>query len=430
MALMGYPQPQQGPGDINSQVLGIISPQLQAAADGINRRSQMGSAAISGLTSSYSAGMSQLANEGVGFFKPERKLAKGVAGYARDALTGAGQTIGKGYSADLAQAGVRGPGDINLPQIGAGAGGAAYGTGIAELDALIAKQAAAQTEAALEPSFAAGMGQMQQGLLAAQLARQLADQQGQIESQVPGLVDSLTQRQIAAQQDQRDYQQHVLEYNQSRQDAQANARADAANAQAKAAAQAGDKAAATAWKYANTLNQKYPGRVYVPRQQKDGSWRVVEVGQAKTKQPTNTGPYYKDPTSGKWQLKPGYEPGPGGSVVKTPAPVKGPGAKQPTNTGPWFRDPTTGKWQLKPGYEMQGGRVVKTKTAATGSKATGTAPRRRGVGRWVDANGRPLSPAGSAYWERKFQQGFTDGKGRLTPGKPGKGSGGPSSALD
>ena len=41
----------------------------------------------------------------------------------------------------------------------------------------------------------------------------------------------------------------------------------------------------------------------------------------------------------------------------------------------------------------------------------GTAPRRVGPNRWVTANGRPLTAAGSAYWEGHYQAGTTDGRG-------------------
>lgn len=202
-----------GMGSINSQVLGIINPQLQAAADAINRRSQLGSSGIGALTNAYQQNVGALAAGTSGIFRPAEKSTRATAGYARDALTNAGQAKFADLNAALSQAGQRGPGDVNLQQQGAGAGQAAYGTGIAELDALIARAAAAQTQTALEPSFAAGMGQQQQSLLAAQLARQLADNQGQIMAQVPGLVDTLTQRQLAAQQDARDFAENQRQFN-------------------------------------------------------------------------------------------------------------------------------------------------------------------------------------------------------------------------
>ncbi|HEY7312121.1 MAG TPA: hypothetical protein VH643_22340 [Gemmataceae bacterium] len=47
----------------------------------------------------------------------------------------------------------------------------------------------------------------------------------------------------------------------------------------------------------------------------------------------------------------------------------------------------------------------------------GTAPRRIRPGIWQTRKGRALTPAGSAYWEHRFQAGLTDGLGRVTAGR-------------
>jgi hypothetical protein len=53
-------------------------------------------------------------------------------------------------------------------------------------------------------------------------------------------------------------------------------------------------------------------------------------------------------------------------------------------------------------------------------------PIRVGPGKWKTRNGRSLTPAGNKYWEKKYQDGFTDGKGKRTPGKRASAGGGAS----
>jgi hypothetical protein len=134
----------------------------------------------------------------------------------------------------------------------------------------------------------------------------------------------------------------------------------------------------------------------------------------KPTKPTNTGPYYQNPQTHAWELKPGYKPGPNGTVVKVTGAKAG---KQPTNTGPWYHNPKSGKWELKPGYTVgKGGKVVKD-ASATPAKPTGTPtgnrPRRDSNGVWTTADGRKLGPKGQKYWEHRYQQGQTDGRGGL-----------------
>lgn len=268
-------QPQQP--SINDQVLGIINPQLQAAADMINRRSSIGSQMISQYTQSYANLVGKTAGQIPKFYKPEMQQARGVAQYAQGALTSAGQANAASLGADLGQAGVHGPGDINLSQQGAGAGAAAYGTGIAELDALIARKAAASAEAALEPSFAAGMGQQAQGIVAMQLARQLADFQGQIASQVPGLVSDLTQQQYQRQTDQRDFEERVREYNQSRAD-QIAAQKAADQGNLASAQEKGDTVAYGRARDTADRLTKNSAHVYLAVRGKNGQWTVQDMG--------------------------------------------------------------------------------------------------------------------------------------------------------
>jgi len=203
------------------QAYGVIDPQLQNAADIINRRSQMGSGAISGLTNFLAQEMGGISGMVGNAYGGPIKLAKKVAGWAGSSLTGAGQESAGNVGRQMA-VGNAGPiaqsSDLNLAQEGKGAGGAAYGTGIAELDNLIASRAAAQTRAALEPTFATMTGQQQQGMLGAQLARQLADQQGTIMASLPQLLLDLQGRADDKAQADRTYAEQVREYNLNRAD--------------------------------------------------------------------------------------------------------------------------------------------------------------------------------------------------------------------
>ena len=209
----GVTQPPGAGSDILSQVWGRINPQLQAAADAINRRSTYGAQAISDLTGVY--GQRMAAASGMDVFGPEKKPLRAAADWGQSSLVGSGRQQAGVLGAALQQAGpgITAGSDLDLAKQGKGAGGAAYGTGISWLDAQVAKAAAAQTRAALEPSFAAGMGQMQQGILASQLARQLADQQSTIEARIPDLIDTLTERGYQHAEDTRSFNEQVRQFN-------------------------------------------------------------------------------------------------------------------------------------------------------------------------------------------------------------------------
>jgi hypothetical protein len=197
--------------DVFGRVRSIIDPQLQAAADIINRRSQMGSSAITGLTSSLGGMAGAYGADVQKAYGPEINMWRGLSDWSQKQLAQSGAARQADLGAALAQSGVQGPADINLAQQGQGAGLAAYGTGIAQLDQYIASQAASQARAALEPSFAAGMGQQQQSLLASQLARQLGEQQSEIQARVPDLVAHIQEQDYARQQDERDYQLRIAQ---------------------------------------------------------------------------------------------------------------------------------------------------------------------------------------------------------------------------
>lgn len=416
---------------IYDEAMGILNPQLQAAADAINRRSKMGSQAISGLTS-Y---LAQLAGEAPGMvagaYNPEIGLAKKTAGYSRDTLAGSGQEAGAGLGAALTQAGVSGSSDIDLSKIGAGAGGAAYGTGIAELDALIAKKSASMTRAALEPSFASGMGQQEQYMLAAQLARQLADQQGQIQGQLPGLLHDLGRDRRSDFESDRDYQLAVKNRN------SALAAQRAAQTGPQAPTLAGRKAY---WDSVAAQRTKDRQEIWVgtttgihplidPKTGKPTSTAGREAAQlqgvldrgkvsrdkvktaaarVKVVGSDASGRYLVDVITGqRIQIT-----APGGVKPSKPQKVKLPDGR----TASW--DPNTNNVTVAGGTNP-------TKPPPKGkARITGTAPRRVAPGSWQSRGGARLTPAQTAYWEALYHAGYVDGRGKIShpipPGwKPG-----------
>lgn len=299
--------------DVLARAWGIIDPQLKSAADIINRRSQMGSGYISGLTNALQGSMGQISGQVSGAYGPEVDLAKGIAGYAQGSLTGAGRAQGASLNTALTQAGgkqgaIAGSSDLNLTKEGAGAGGAAYGTGIAELDNLIASRAASQTRAALEPSFAAMTGQQNQMMLAQQMARQLADQQSAIQATVPQLLSDLQDKADARAIDLRDYTAKIAidrrDYAEKVREFNLGVRADSAAA----AAKAGSAADTQAYNYAKntaavfTKESGPTGHVYVARRTKNG-WEVADMG-AKSGQTKPQRAVFKQIGSQIWALDP------------------------------------------------------------------------------------------------------------------------------
>ena len=109
-----------------------------------------------------------------------------------------------------------------------------------------------------------------------------------------------------------------------------------------------------------------------------GQWKKVIDVTDPQKQPTNTGPYFRDPVTGNYVLKPGYHLDP-----KSGQPTKDVTPPKLTNTGPWIRDPRTGGWTLKPGYSINAqGKVVKDPKAGKGPTPATLTKAERLVDEW------------------------------------------------
>jgi hypothetical protein len=189
-----------------------FDPVLKQIADSINRRGAEGAQAITALTGQYASQLGRQAAALPGIYAPAKAETAAATQALADRISGVGAAAGQDLAGMLRQAGQAGPGDINLGQIGQGAGTAAYGTGIAGLDALIARQAAAQTELSQEPGFAYGAGLQELGGLQRDLTRELADQQGQVAAQVPGLTQSIYDTLLGRRETQQAERERVREF--------------------------------------------------------------------------------------------------------------------------------------------------------------------------------------------------------------------------
>ncbi len=163
----------------------------------------------------------------------------------------------------------------------------------------------------------------------------LADQQAQVEAQMPGQVQSALSG-IQGQQFKYAQQQATQDrYTQQQSNTDRTYQLQQYNALQATAKQ--------------LYNEGYGTYVVVNTPKGLQLQKVSDKGKPgpAKKQPTNTGPYYIDPVTHKPVLKPGYKTDAQGNVVKVPPAAK---PHQPTNTGPYFRNPVTNEWELKPGY--------------------------------------------------------------------------------
>lgn len=209
----GLPSDADLMGQAGTLAQGQIDPILKHIADLINRRGQEGTAAIAGLTGAYAGALERYGQQIPGIYGTAKAEIGATTQAFADRLKGAGKGAGEDLGAALAQAGQSDTGGVDLGEMGAGAGNAAYGTGIADLDALIARQAAAQTQAAMEPGFAYAGGQQHVATLQRDLARQLAEQTGEITSQVPGLVQSIYSTLLGRRTDDRNFAENQRQFN-------------------------------------------------------------------------------------------------------------------------------------------------------------------------------------------------------------------------
>jgi hypothetical protein len=416
--------------DISQQVMGIVSPQLQSAADIINRRGQMGTGAITGLTNAWQSHLSGIGGMLGGW---GQGLLKGAAGYGREALTASGQQQAKSLGTALAQAGpgIKGPGDVNLAQEGKGAGGAAYGTGIAALDAMIAKQAAGEARSALEPSFAAMTGQQQQSMLASQLARQLYEQQSQIQASVPELVMNLQNQAYSRQSDLRDYQERVREFNV--QQAGQKAQLTGPNAPTLGGRQAyWDKVAADRTSQTGVI---YRGTTTGIRPVTDKAGKPVKTSAQVSNQVGLIMATGLDPATGaltpeaQTKLKAlGVDTGGGVDTGTVKSNISAATTLEKERTR--HQDALAALAIKQQNADTAVGRALISKqVAAERAKhnrwveqhgqdqpmgpPTGNRPRRTKSGVWTTTSGKPLGPKGQVWWERQFQSGKTDGRGGL-----------------
>jgi hypothetical protein len=397
----------QAAAEVNAQ----IDPLLQEITQRYNQVAQQTSDRIGAAASDYAAGLGQEVGKTQGMYEPAIRTLKGTTEGVAGGILQAGEAGAGRLSGALTQAGLpvnAGGTDINLEGEGAGSSEAAYQLGRASIQALKQSEDAALRYVSALPGFAKLQGDYDTQTALAAVAARMADELAQTTAQAPQLYyqiyNDLQDRADKAAAAQADAEQ-------SRQTLQERQAA----AQAKAAAQAGDKAAAQAWKYANLLNKKYPGRVYVPQQQKDGSWQVVmlKAGAAKPGSPRQQ--TFKGTDGLTYILHP--------NGTATPAAGQsGPKRPKATATKPYRFQGTNGlTYQVgadgiaRPIPGQSGPKPAGAKPAKPLGSPTGNRPRRNTRGVWTTADGRKLTPKGQRYWERRYQGGLTDGRGGLGP---------------
>lgn len=179
---------------IQSNAQAQLAPLIKALQDSIGAQSQSGMNAINGYTSNLAqhlAGFQQNAQNIYG--GAEQSQAASDAALSQK-LSGEGGQQAQDLGAKLAS--INAPGAVNQAVQGAtgeaaGAGNALYATGGASLANLIASGAAEQSYASKLPGIAGLAGAQQVGNLQGELAKNLADQTGQLQGKVPDIVNSL-----------------------------------------------------------------------------------------------------------------------------------------------------------------------------------------------------------------------------------------------
>jgi len=422
-----------------------LDPILRQIAAQSNALAQAQSSAIGSVTNQYASELGRWADQS-DIFGPGQQIVKSTGEGLNTMLTQTGKAQAKGLAQSQAQAGQTSTSqgsDINLAKEGKGAGGAAGAIGKAMLDSLRAEQAAAEKYGSQLPGFAQLEGQQTTKGVLMQLASEMARQMADVTAQAPGMVHDIYRELVADYKDDRDFQEKVREYNQERQDAINANKAKIVGAgaptlagrqqywEAKAAERTKYDPHGYVWEGTTTgirpVRDPKTGRPIVDPafaaaqqagliKQQDAAVKTklsstITVGSDKT------GRYLVDKLTGQ-------------RVLITP-PVK-PGAPKPskpvtfkgTDGRTWTWDPKTNKAAPIPGQPGP----KKTGTAKT-QQPTGTAPRRTAPGKWVTRSGKPLSPAASAIWERKWRNGETDGRGKVYPPKKKK-AGAASGAFD
>jgi hypothetical protein len=414
------------------QAWGVINPQLQSAADIINRRSQMGSGYISGLTNFYAQEMGGISGMVGNAYGPEVKSAKNIANWAGTGLTQSGQQQAASVASQMKSAGpLPTSSDLNLTQQGKGAGGAAYGTGISYLDNLIASRAAAQTRAALEPTFASMTGQQQQSMLGAQLARQLADQQSSIMATIPQLLLDLQGRADDKAQADRTYNEQVREYNLNRSDTIRSNQAKIVGPNAPTT-----QGRLAYWQSVAEQRTKYDPHGYVYEGTTTG---IHPVTDKKTGKPIVDPAYTAAVQEGLIKQQKATDDATKAKAARmivvgsdktgrylvdklTGDRVRLTGAAAPTPTKPVkvvLGDGRIASWNpANNQVTVAGGANPKKQPGTTGTSKYGSAPLRTvesGRVVWVNSvTGKPLGKDGQTYWENVYGSYKTDGRGHMT----------------
>lgn len=203
-------------GQAQTQVSGILDPQLAYIANHYNQQAQGVSSAMQGQTDSYAAWLgAQAGSAGAPQAQAQQTISAAANGINAQ-LTQVGQTSANTEAASAAQAGQAAGGqspDINLAAAGKGAGGAAGAIGQAAINALAAEQKAAIAYASKLPGFAQLEGHQQIASALATLSAQMADQMAQTTAQAPQLFYTIYQNLLDRAQTDKEFQFQLRQYN-------------------------------------------------------------------------------------------------------------------------------------------------------------------------------------------------------------------------
>jgi hypothetical protein len=195
--LPGIPNPYAPKTDaqLQAEAAAFVGAQINPLIDEINRsitaRSQSGSQAIQSATAALINAMAGYGPATAAAYGTAEKNVAALEDALANRLTGQGKDVAADLSGALAAAGQDTTGAQGLAGVGAAAANAGLAQGSAALEALISQGAAAQNYGAKLPTIGGLYGREATNQFQSMLNQQLAEQLGQVRSQVPGLTANI-----------------------------------------------------------------------------------------------------------------------------------------------------------------------------------------------------------------------------------------------
>jgi hypothetical protein len=175
-----------------ADVMAQFAPLLAEINRQFGARSSAGQASILSNTNALAAQLAPLAGQTHDIYAQAQGSQSALDTALANRLTGAGASVGGEIGAKLAAAGLGGVPN-EAASVGAGAAGAGFASGSADLARLIAQGAGAESYAAQLPGFARMRGAQAGHELGAQLESERAQAAGDLRSKIPGTLASVLQ---------------------------------------------------------------------------------------------------------------------------------------------------------------------------------------------------------------------------------------------